>query len=83
MFYTELPTRLTALTDDLSDSLPDNYHFDVIRFCVMRAHEKEKDFRASEKAQEHYNNNIYARRAEAHKLDDSFDSIDPDPYDYL
>ncbi len=81
--WTALPEAFDDIGDDLSAILPENYFYDVIRFCVMRAHEKEKDFRASEKAQEHYNNNLAERRNEAHRLDDDYFSISADPYDYI
>lgn len=81
--YTALPDKFTATTDTLDNVLPENMFYDVIQFCIMRAHEKEKDFRASEKAQEHYLANVAKRKDEAHRLDDDFFSITPDPYDYL
>ena len=80
---TQYPARYDSMNDNLSLALPANFHMDVVRFCIMRGHEKEKDFRSAEKAQEHYVNNIYERRDEASRLEDDFATISPDPYDSL
>jgi len=80
---TWVPTQFTLVSQNTNTVIPSTYENDVIRFCVMRAHELEKDFRASEKAQEHYNNNMFERADETHALDDSYSTISPDEWDYM
>ena len=80
---TKIPAKFTLVSQDTSTLLPSSYDTDMIRFCVMRAHELEKDFRASEKAQEHYEKNMFERADESHALDDSFSFISADELDYL
>lgn len=82
MSVTYLPDELT-ISDDTTDVLPSSYVDDIIRFCVMRGHERGKDFRASEKAEQQYNNNIGERISEATKIDDDYQVMTPDPYDYI
>jgi len=80
---TYIPTRFTLTSQDTSTVVPPSYDNDVIRFCIMRAHELEKDFQASSKAQEHYNNNMFERADEAHALDDSYSTISADEWDFM
>jgi len=81
--YTYTPEQFTTLSQYLRDILPEFYSDDIVRFAVMRAHERNKDFRASEKAQEHYAYSVYDRVDKSRVLDDSFQVITPDEYDYL
>ena len=77
------PVRFTLMTEYLTARLPESYHDDVILFCKMRAHELEKDFRASEKAQEHYDKNMLTRADESFELDDGYSTVTPDEMDFV
>jgi hypothetical protein len=81
--YTTLPARFTLTTDNTSTVLPDSYDYDIIRFCVMRAHEMEKDFDAARNSQDQYYRNLAERRDESQRLDDDNFFISADPYDHL
>lgn len=79
---TFFPADLT-ISDDTTEVLPSSFTDDLIRFCIMRGHERQKDFRASEKAEEQYNNNISERVWEGNQIDDDFQSISADPFDFI
>lgn len=82
MSITFWPTELT-LGDDTNEVIPSSYVDDIIRFCIMRGYERTKDFRASEKAESQYDQNLSIRISESNKLDDDYATIQPDPYDYM
>lgn len=68
--------------DDTSDSLgiPVQYHDDLVLFCLARAHHRNQDHNASERAMAEYNANIFQRREDMH-APDSYPVIRDDPND--
>ena len=77
------PTKFTLTSQNTNTLIPSVFDNDIIRFCVMRAHELEKDFQAAGVAKNHYDNNMFERADETHALDDSYSTISPDEWDYV
>lgn len=76
VLYVDAPTDLADDTGTLD--LPVTYHEDIVRFCIMRAHERNENFRASEKAEQQFKEHIGQRRFESHSQDDSYPQIQSD-----
>jgi hypothetical protein len=77
------PPKFTLVSNDTSTLIPSSYDSDVIRFCIMRAHELEKDFQAADVARTNYDKNMFTRADESHSLDDGYSRITADEYDFL
>lgn len=77
------PTLLASTAADTATVLPEHFVDDIVRFCVMRAHEREKDFQAAQTARDQYLELRFQRNDMAHRLDTDFYRISPDPNDYL
>lgn len=82
-YVSTYPERLSAVSDNTDKVIPDRYVDDIVRFCVMRAHEREKDLASAAVAREEYNTRSLQRSDEAHKLDNEYHYITPDLEDFL
>lgn len=62
-------------------SVPEVWHEDLVRFCIARAHEKNRDHKSAETALEQFNQNVSSRRNEADGVD-APTYKGADPFDY-
>lgn len=62
-------------------SIPEMWHEDLVRFCIARAHEKNKDHKSAETAWDQYNQRVTSRRNEA-QAEDLPQFKGSDPFDY-
>lgn len=62
-------------------SIPEVWHEDIVTYCIARAHNKNKDFRAEEGALETFNSTLHTRRDEAQSVDAPVYKL-ADPFDY-
>lgn len=75
--YIALPTVIVADITPLD--VPVSYHEDIVRFCIMRAHERNENWKALEVSNAIYENNAGERKEEATLQDDDFYVIRDDP----
>lgn len=74
--------NLQVYSPDNSFSIPEVYHEDIVKFCLARAHDKNKDFRASEKTMEEFNQSVSVSRDEANTAEaPTYKIIDPTDYE--
>lgn len=75
--YVSLPTTIVASSTPLD--VPVSFHEDVVRFCVMRSHERNENYKAQEISQGLFNENAGLRKEEATLQDDDYFIIRDDP----
>lgn len=70
--------NLQVLSPDNQFSVPEVYHEDIVKFCLAKAHNKNKDFRAYESSMEEFNQSVSMSRDEADTADaPSYKGVDP------
>lgn len=65
-----LPTPITALADPID--LPPQFHNDVMNFCLMRAHERNKDWQGMNVAAQNFNQGLVKRSEPSGDVEDSW-----------
>lgn len=75
--YTRLPTVVTGLATPLD--VPVSYHEDIVRFCVMRAHERNENWNAFRESKAIMLETAGLRQDEANLSDDEFFVVRDDP----
>lgn len=75
--YVCLPTEIAAVGTALD--IPVSYHEDIVRFCIMRAHERNENWNAVAISQVAFDANAGNREEEASLQDDSFFVVRDDP----
>jgi hypothetical protein len=72
---------LQVYSEDNTFSVPDVYHDDIVKFCIARAHAKNRDYRGGETMMEEFNQGVTMRRDEANTVD-APTYKGADPFDY-
>lgn len=78
--YVKAPTDLTTTGSSLD--IPVVYHNDLCNFIVMRAHERNENYRAAELYEAKFRASLGQRRYEGLSQDDSYRMVGPDIMDY-
>ncbi|MBA2350102.1 MAG: hypothetical protein H0V81_17645 [Solirubrobacterales bacterium] len=79
--YSKTPVMMVGLPSAQTFSVPENFHQDVVNFCLARAHNKNNDARAEEAMQNLYDRALGLRNDEAQTNDGPTYKLD-DPMDY-
>lgn len=77
--YVKLPTILTAPGN--TPDVPVSYHEDLVRYCLMRAHERNENHNAMQESSAIFESSLGLRSEEASRQDDTFYVIRDDPND--
>ena len=77
--YVKLPTSITSTATPLD--VPVSFHEDIVRFCVMRAHERNENWNAYRESKQVIAENGGLRQDEANISDDEFFVIRDDPWE--
>ena len=84
LVYSKVPVEITSSGD--SFSIPEVYHEDLVRFCMSRAHNRNRNFDAEKMDIEAYSSNISKRISEAQASDVPLyrggDPMDFNEFDY-
>lgn len=73
--------NLQVYSPDNAFSVPEVYHEDIVKFCLAKAHSKNKDFRAYESSMEEFNQSVSTSRDEANTIEaPAYKGIDPLDY---
>jgi hypothetical protein len=75
--YTKLPTTVAGLGTALD--VPVSFHEDIVRFCVMRAHERNENWNAFRESKVIMQESSGLRQDEANISDDEFFVVRDDP----
>lgn len=75
--YVCLPT--TIIADNTPLEVPVSFHEDIVRFCIMRAHERNENYKAQEISQNILDEMAGLRKEEATLQDDDYFVIRDDP----
>jgi len=75
--YVKLPTTIISTATALT--VPVSYHEDIVRFCVMRAHERNENWNAFRESKAIMQENSGLRTEEASLSDDDFFVVRDDP----
>lgn len=78
--YVKAPTDLAS--DASALDIPVVYHNDLCNFCIMRAHERNENYRAAELYEAKFRSAMAQRKYEGMSQDDTFKQIGPDIMDY-
>jgi len=84
IYYNKTPVMITgtaAAPTPTTFVVPEIHHNDLIKYCIARAHDKNKDGANSKVMQDLFDRNIGARRDESMSIDAPIYKI-PDPMDY-
>lgn len=76
-YYVKIPTNVTAVGD--TPSIPISFHEDIVRFCLMRAHERNENFKGVETSAQIFQSTDGFRQEEATVADDDFFVVRDDP----
>ena len=68
-------------SEDNSFSVPEVYHDDIVKFCIARAHNKNRNYKGEENMMEEFNQAVNMRREEANTVDAPTYKTS-DPFDY-
>lgn len=77
--YTKTPAVITTTADALT--IPEHYHMDLIRWCLMKAHERNENYRAMEMMKQQFDANMNMRNEDADNADETYAVIRDDPWD--
>ena len=77
--YSKVPTLITAGAQ--TPEVPISYHEDLVRYCIMRAHELNENYKAMEMSSNIFEGNLGLRVEEAQLQDDTFYVVRDDPSD--
>lgn len=72
---------LQIYSEDNTFSVPEVYHDDIVKFCIARAHNKNRNYKGEENMMEEFNQGVTMRRDEAHSVD-APTYKGADPFDY-
>lgn len=75
--YVKTATTITAVGN--TPDVPISFHEDIVRYCVMRAHERNENFRAMESSSAIFESALGLRLEEASKQEDDFYVVRDDP----
>lgn len=75
--YVKMPTAIASTATPLD--VPISFHEDIVRFCIMRAHERNENWRAMEESSNAFEGALGLRKEEGTVLDDSYYVIRADP----
>lgn len=84
IYYNKTPVMITgtmAAPVPTTFTVPEIHHNDLIKYCIARAHDKNKDGANSKVMQDLFDRNIGARRDESMSIDAPTYKIS-DPYDF-
>lgn len=84
MSATILPEPILPAIASATESLtqiPLVFHKDILKYIIMKGNLKEKDFRAAELHEKHYQEAAFARYDSAHEVAEEFSTIQPDNAD--
>lgn len=76
-YYVKTPTNVTAPGD--TPSLPISFHEDLVRFCLMRAHERNENSKGMENSTAIFQSTDGLRQEEATVADDDYYVVRDDP----
>lgn len=80
MWYVRRPTTLGSSTDQLS--VPEYLHEDVVRYCLMRAHELDQNDSAAERVSTDFQNRLSLSKDQAQNPADAYPVVRDYPGDY-
>jgi len=82
--YTKTPVMMQGLPAANLFTVPERYRTDVIQFCIAKAHNKNRNFQAEQRAMENYDRSLGIRREEAYSTDGAqYKGSDPMDYEEL
>lgn len=76
--YLKTPTVITTTAGLLT--VPVHFHADLILWCVMKAHERNENYRAMELALQRFKNNLSVRVDDTDNADETYPVIRDDPW---
>lgn len=79
-YYTRMPATIAA--DGSTPEVPVQYHEDIVRFCVMRAHERNENWNAVKISSDFFDSTEGLRKEESKKRDDDFYVVRDDPAEF-
>jgi hypothetical protein len=77
--FVPVPTVVTAAGD--TPQVPVVWHPDLADYCIMKAHERNENFRAAEYYEKRFLNKMSQRKFEGFANDDTYRTIGMDPMD--
>jgi len=77
--YAALPTVVTAVGNSLT--VPVQFHEDLVRYCLARAHERNENYRGMEIAMSEFQARISARKEDVDNPDDTWSVVRDDPWE--
>lgn len=81
IYYARIPASIVVNTDALT--IPEQFHRDVVTFCLIRSHERNENFKAVETLTAEFQNNLSKRLEDTNLPDDTYLVIRDDPRDSL
>jgi hypothetical protein len=79
VYYSGQP--VTLINEATQLTVPLQYHEDVVRFCVARAHERNENYRGMEIAMAEFNSRVAQRVEDQNQPEDSYSIIRDDIHD--